>query len=57
MKTLDAPPAARWRTRRLRRIVGWLLVIMLGFALTSVALTTSRGANPQGLSRVSAAVR
>ncbi len=57
MKTLDAPPAAWWRTRRLRRIVGWLLVIMLGLALTSVALTAPRGANAQGLSRVSAAMR
>lgn len=52
MKTLDAPPAARWRTRRWRRIVGWLLVLMLGLALTSVALTAPRGANAQGLSRV-----
>jgi hypothetical protein len=52
MKTLDTPPAARWRARRWRRIVGWLLVIMLGLALTSVALSVPRGADAQGLSRV-----
>jgi hypothetical protein len=44
------------KVHRLRRIVGWLAVLLLGFALATAALAATRGTNAQGWSLVSGAV-
>jgi len=52
MKTALAPA----KVHRLRRIVGWLAVLLLGFALATAALAATRGTSAQGQSLVSGAV-
>jgi hypothetical protein len=44
MKTALSPA----RVHRLRRIVGWLAVLLLGFALATAALAATRGTSAQG---------
>jgi len=44
------------RVHRLRRIVGWLAVLLLGFALATAALAATHGTSAQGRSPVSDAV-
>jgi hypothetical protein len=40
------------RVHRLRRIVGWLAVLLLGFALATAALAGTRGTSAQARSPV-----
>ena len=46
--TRDSSTGSLQRMHRLRRIVAWVLVVVLGLTLTSLAFGTTSGSSAQG---------